>query len=98
VIPKKQTCSVSYGGKEITKTHFEFLTGTGFTWVAAAHGQVPAGAISSGNAANGEPLYIGRAPLVRNLPGKIQKSHGCLYFPNNGVEQATRSYEVLVKK
>lgn len=29
-------------------------------------------------------------------PGKVHKSHGCLYIPFNGKETSLRSYEVLV--
>ena len=29
-------------------------------------------------------------------PGKVHKSHGCLYLPYNGAEHSQRIYEVLV--
>jgi hypothetical protein len=98
VVPKRQECYVSYDGYEIEKSHFEYLIGTGFNWTLASHGHVPAGAVSSGKTANGEPLYVGRARYEGNFtPGKIHPSHGCLYIPYGGYEHSIKYYEVLVK-
>lgn len=45
----------------------------------------------------GEPLAIGRAHHEGSLtPGKVHRSHGCLYLPYGGAEQSTLYYEVLV--
>ncbi|KAL7015574.1 hypothetical protein ACKWTF_016529 [Chironomus riparius] len=97
VIPSKQSCYVSHNGLEIFKSHFEYLSGTGFSWVASSNGHAPKGAVIAGNTVTGEPLAIGRAHHEGSLtPGKIHKSHGCLYLPFGGAEQSTLYYEVLV--
>ncbi|KAG5669655.1 hypothetical protein PVAND_017539 [Polypedilum vanderplanki] len=99
IIPSKQSCYVPYNGLEIFQSHFEYLSGSGFTWVQSSNGHVPAGAVSTGNTANHEPLYIGRAHHEGSLtPGKVHRSHGCLYLPYGGAEQSTLYYEVLVCK
>lgn len=97
VIPSKQAAYVSHNGCEIFKSHFEVLSGTGFTWVHSSNGHVPNGAVLCGNTSTGEPLYIGRAHHEGSLtPGKIHRSHGCLYIPFGGAEQSMLHYEVLV--
>lgn len=73
------------------------LLGTGFTWVGSSNGHVPAGAVLCGNTSTGEPLYIGRAHHEGSLtPGKIHKTHGCLYIAFGGMEHSILHYEVLV--
>lgn len=97
VVPSKQAAYVSHNGMEIFKAHFEVLTGSGFTWVGSGNGHVPAGAVLAGNTSTGEPLYIGRTHHEGSLtPGKIHRSHGCLYIPFGGAEQSFLSYEVLI--
>lgn len=42
-------------------------------------------------------MYIGRAHYQGSLtPGKIHRTHGCLYIPYGGAEQSITQYEVLV--
>lgn len=42
-------------------------------------------------------MYIGRANHAGSVtPGKIHKSHNCLYFPYGGAEVSTRNYEALI--
>jgi len=97
VIPSKQACYVSYNGMEVFKHHFEYLCGNGLTWVGSSNGHVPDGAVMSGNTSSGEELYIGRAHHQGALtPGKIHRSHGCMYLPFNGREESSVHYEVLV--
>lgn len=97
VIPSKQSCYVSYGGHEIFVQNFEFLSGTGFTWVSSSNGHAPEGAVSSGRTSSGEILYIGRTHHEGSVtPGKIHGSHGCMYFPYGGAEQSSLYYEVLI--
>ncbi|XP_055859193.1 uncharacterized protein LOC129921409 isoform X2 [Episyrphus balteatus] len=97
VIPNKSCAYICHGGCEIVKDHFEVLTGFGYRWVPAADGFVPPGAVEGGRTVQGEPLFIGRANYCGSLtPGKIQKSHGCLYIPFAGQERRVVSYEVLV--
>jgi len=97
VIPSKNIAYISYNGQEIPKYQFETLSGSGFTWIASSNGHVPPGAVSSGTQSNGEPLFIGRANFQGSLtPGKIHRSHGCLYIPFNGAEHSVPHYEVLV--
>lgn len=99
VVPSRQSAYVSYGGQEINVSNYEVLTGFGFQWIHSGGGHTPEGAISSGNMANGEPCYIGRAHFSGSLtPGKIHKSHGCLYIPFGGAEHRIDSYEVLVSQ
>jgi len=97
VIPSRNVAYVPHNGQEIVKHQYELLCGTGFTWVASAHGHVPEGAVSAGSQGNGEPLYIGRAHFQGSLtPGKVHRSHNCLYIPFNGGEHSITEYEVLV--
>ncbi|KAJ6643770.1 hypothetical protein Bhyg_08735 [Pseudolycoriella hygida] len=96
VMPSKNAAYVSYAGKEHFVSNYEGLSGHGFTWIQSGHGHVPAGAVVAGNN-SGEPLYIGRAHFQGSLtPGKVHRSHACLYIPYGGDEHAIRSYEVLV--
>uniref|UniRef100_A0A336MS45 CSON006343 protein n=1 Tax=Culicoides sonorensis TaxID=179676 RepID=A0A336MS45_CULSO len=97
VIPRQKAAYVAYGGKEILVTSYEVLVGDGFSWVGSSNGHVPENSVIAGHTSNGEPLYIGRARHAGSLtPGKIQKSHGCLYIPFDGSEVSIRTYEVLV--
>lgn len=65
--------------------------------MSSGNGHVPPGAVSAGNQSNGEPLFIGRAHFGGSLtPGKIHRSHGCLYIPFGGAEQSIQQYEVLI--
>jgi len=97
VMPSKNAAYVSYAGKEIFVSNYEALSGHGFSWVASGHGHVPPGAVATGNTNQGEPLYIGRAHFQGSLtPGKVHRSHACLYIPYGGDEHAIKSYEVLV--
>lgn len=99
VIPSKQACYVSHNGLEIFKPNFELLQGSGFTWVGSSNGHVPDGAVLAGNTAGGEPLYVGRAHFEASLtPGKIHRSHGCIYIPFGGREESVMNYEVLVSQ
>lgn len=97
VIPSKQACYISHNGLEIFKPNYELLSGTGFTWVGSSNGHVPEGAVLAGNTSTGEPLFIGRAHHEGSLtPGKIHRSHGCIYVPFGGAEHSMLHYEVLV--
>jgi len=97
VIPSKQVAYISFNGQEIPKHQYEVLSGSGFTWVQSASGHVPTGAVSAGNQSNGEPLYVGRAHFQGSLtPGKVHRSHGCLYIPFGGAEHSVQQYEVLI--
>jgi len=72
VIPSKQACYISHNGLEVFKSHFEYLSGTGFSWVASSNGHTPKGAVIAGNTVTGEPLAIGRAHHEGSLtPGKV---------------------------
>lgn len=97
VIPSKGCAYVSWGGQEHSKSYYDILVGPGYSWCICEHGAVPSSAVSSGNAANGEPLYIGRGHHMTSLSvGKIHPSHGCLYIPFGGQEISLDHYEVLV--
>lgn len=97
VLPTKRAAYVSYSGKEVSVGSYEVLTGSGFSWIGSSNGHTPAGAVLVGNQRNGEPLYMGRANFQGSLtPGKVHKSHGCLYIPYAGAEHSIVQYEVLV--
>jgi len=97
VIPSKQACYIAYNGQEILKHNYEVLCGEGFQWVGSGNGHVPDNAVPGGRTATGEELFIGRAHYCGGLtPGKVHRSHGCLYIPFNGSEISQKSYEVLV--
>lgn len=97
VIPCKQACYVSFNGQEIMKDNFEYLVGNGFEWIGSANGHVPEGAVLAGNDQSEEAHYIGRAHHSGSLtPGKIHKSHECLYIGYGGHEVQIKQYEVLV--
>lgn len=75
----------------------QVLCGTGFRWIASANGHVPDGAVCTGTTNDGEPLFIGRVQHKTSIvPGKIHKSHHCLYIPYGTVELSYKEYEVLV--
>ena len=96
-IPSKNACYVCYNGNEILKQNFEYLVGFGFHWVGSANGHVPDNAVPSGNDPSGEVYYLGRAHHQNSLtPGKIHKTHQCLYIGYDGHEIAIKQYEVLV--
>lgn len=97
VIPSKQACYVTYDGQEIFKDNFEYLVGHGFQWIGSANGHVPERAVFAGIDESGEEHYIGRAHHSGSLtPGKIHKSHQCLYIGYGGHEISMKQYEVLI--
>lgn len=79
--------------------NFEVLTNeTGFAWEPASDGRVAPGAVSTGREGSDE-LFIGRVHHQGSLTvGKIHPSHRCIYFPYNGREERSTSYEVLVHR
>lgn len=97
VLPSKRAAYVPYNGREVLVSNFEVLTGSGFSWVGSSNGHTPAGAVVVGNQRNGEALYMGRTNFQGSVtPGKVHKSHGCLYIPFAGAEHRITQYEVLV--
>jgi len=98
VIPSKQVAYVAWGGQEIAKHDVEVLTGHHYCWIPSANGEVPPHALTVGQTADGEPLYVGRGHWNGSLtPGKVHPSHGCLYIPFGGGEHRLEQYEVLVQ-
>lgn len=61
-------------------------------------GNVPDGAFEAGYCRSGEVLFVGRMHFQGSLtPGKIHRSHGCLYIPFGGLEHSFQSnFEVLI--
>ena len=97
VIPSKQECYVSFNGNEILKQNFEYLVGSGFKWVECSNGHIPEGAVVAGNDQSEEVHYVGRAHHMGSLtPGKIHRTHGCLYIAYGGHEVSIKQYEVLI--
>lgn len=92
--------------KEIEKIKFQvLLSSDDYKWVAGSKGEVPMNAVIGGEGVNidgtdySEKFFIGRA-LHEGIyiPGKIQPSHGLLYFPIDGNEAGDEHYHVLVKE
>jgi hypothetical protein len=99
VIPDKNACYVCHGGEEHMKDDFEVLRQGNFVWEYTQGGSVPEGAVSCGQTAEGELLYVGRAMYQgTQTPGKVQITHGCLYIPFDGQEVSISEYEVLCLK
>lgn len=98
VIPNKRCAYVSYSGCEIIKDTYEVLTGHGYGWAHATHGNIPPNAVFAGSA-HGERLYIGRGHWQNSLTvGKVHPTHGCLYIAYGGSEVRLDNYEVLVRQ
>ncbi|ETN68031.1 hypothetical protein AND_000137 [Anopheles darlingi] len=96
VIPSKKICYVSHNGADVSKSTFEVLIGSAFTWVPSVNGQIPGEAVLGGRTATGEQLYIGRTHQEGSLiPGEIHRSDSCLYILFDGTEHSFRQYEVL---
>jgi hypothetical protein len=90
---------VPYGGEEVEKEDFEVLRAGEFVWEFCTGGSVPEGAITCGQTADGEVLYIGRCLYSgTQTPGKVHPSHACLYIPFDGAEVSVAEYEVLCIK
>lgn len=100
IIPKKNSCYVSYNGVEIAVEDFEVVAAKcdKFTWEPSCHGKIEANVVVTGRDGCDE-LFIGRAPFEGSLTvGKVHPSHQCLYIPFNGTEQRLTHYEVLIYK
>ncbi len=68
------------------------------SWVPSSGSEIPENAISGGASADGETLYIGRAPHLNTVTnGKVHPSHGSLYISYGGEEIGITEYEILVK-
>ena len=68
-------------------------------WVHRRNGNVPDKAVEGGRDGSGEVYYIGRhSHHGDTIPGKIQKSHDCLYIGYGGKEIVKKEYGVLVKE
>jgi hypothetical protein len=95
---KIDRCHVSYGGKEHSIKDFEYLMNSPrFSWVPSSNGEVPPNAVVGGRTSSNEVLYVGRAHHGEFIvPGKVHKSHRCLYFAYGDKEHSKNSYEVLV--
>uniref|UniRef100_A0A1A9WVZ0 Uncharacterized protein n=1 Tax=Glossina brevipalpis TaxID=37001 RepID=A0A1A9WVZ0_9MUSC len=98
VIPRKRRAYASWAGEEHVINDVELLSGHYYAWMPSIGGIIPPHAVRLGRTSEGEPLYVGRCVWRGSLtPGKIQPSHGCLYFPFGGAELRTEQYEVLVQ-
>lgn len=69
------------------------------SWESASNGQVPLNAVVGGRDASGETYFIGRVRHDEHhlIPGKVQPSHNCIYYPHHG-EKRQNTYEVLVNR
>jgi len=60
---------------------FQVLTGCEVEWVPASGGQVPEGALPSGETEEGEPLFVGRASHEGTMTvGKVYRYMHLLYI------------------
>lgn len=99
IVPSHGVCYVAWGGLEHGKSEYEVLTGCEPAWLPATGGQVPEGALPSGETEDGEPLFVGRATHEGTTTvGKVQQSHNVCYIPYGGQELSFPEYEVLVAK
>ncbi|CAF1613005.1 unnamed protein product [Rotaria magnacalcarata] len=76
------------------ETHYK---STAAVWILASNGQVPTNAVIGGYDADGTTLYVGRFVTKQGqlAPGKVCTSHGCAYSSCAGVEQSSKTYQVL---
>nr|CAD7409601.1 unnamed protein product [Timema poppensis] len=99
LVPSHGVCYVPWGGAEHGKPEYQVLVGCEPAWVPSVAGQVPDGALPSGETEDGEPLFVGRAKHEGTLSvGKVQASHAVCYIPYGGQEIGYQEYEVLVAK
>nr|CAD7433108.1 unnamed protein product [Timema monikensis] len=99
LVPSHGVCYVPWGGAEHGKPEYQVLVGCEPAWVPSVAGQVPDGALPSGETEDGEPLFVGRAKHEGTLSvGKVQASHAVCYIPYGGQELGYQEYEVLVAK
>lgn len=99
LVPSHGVCYVPWGGGEHGVAEYEVLTACDVTWMPATEGEVPSGALASGESEDGEVLYVGRATHEGVVSvGKVQGSHKVCYIPYGGQEIAYPEYEVLVAK
>lgn len=99
VIPSKGCAFISYGGQEYIKYKYEILAGNGYKWwVTDCNSCLPAGSVVCGRTAEGDPLYIGRGYWGGSLiPGRVHRSHSCLYIPFEGQEVRIQTFQVLTR-
>lgn len=99
VVPSHGVCYVPWGGAEHGKDDYEVLCGCEAAWIQSVGGNLPEGALPSGESEDGEPLFVGRAQHEGTVTvGKVQASHNCCYIPYGGQEIGYPEYEVLVAK
>lgn len=90
-------CYVPWGGGEHSYADYEVLCGGSGQWVSVDNGVLPHNAVPGGMTAEGETLFVGRAPHEGTLTvGKVHPSHECCYISHGGNEIAYSAYEVLV--
>jgi len=102
---------LSRSGKRYEYQHYEVLTlNPGFKvgWKPGQNGLVDNRAIECGKTAEGEKLYIGKVKNAEGeqlytqveLPilGKVQPSHGSIYWVFNNEQCRSHQYDVLIQK
>ncbi|XP_075215564.1 uncharacterized protein LOC142321403 [Lycorma delicatula] len=99
VAPYQGVCYVPWNGAEHGIPKYEVLCECDVTWMPAANGEIPSGALPSGETQDGEILYVGRAEHKGvTVLGKVQRSKKLCYITYSGEEIAYSQYEVLVTK
>ena len=99
-VPHHGVAYVAWGGKEHAKTQYEVLVQDGtdnLVWVPASGGNLGStGAVRSGRAWTGGPLYVGRAKINGTWTmGKVNPEHKTCYVPYGATEHAITYYQVL---
>ncbi|MCA9705882.1 MAG: DUF3421 domain-containing protein, partial [Myxococcales bacterium] len=92
---------VPYGGVDVVTRKYAVLMArreAPLSWVPAAGGHVPKGAVQGGHESNGAALYVARAPYGGDgtHPGKVRPGFGGANIPWGGKEVRVDPYEVLV--
>lgn len=89
----------SHGCEMVSKEEFELVRCAHPKWIASQNGDaVPGGAIIGGHTFDDECLYFGRARFSSPnwIPGKVHRSHRCMYAAYGDTEMNAKEYEVLV--
>ena len=89
-------CNLFLVDSVVITTFFSSGNRVDLEWRYCADGETPDRAVLGGSDPSGEKYYIGRASHRGDtIPGKVHKSHKCLYIPYGGRELKEREYGVL---
>lgn len=102
IVPSHGVCYVSHCGAEHAVAKYQVLVKNkccDLSWVAAAEGQLPGGALQGGFTEDKVPLYIVRASHEGAAAiGFLNVTQQCCTYPYGGEEQCNAEYEALAVK